>query len=121
MVSRLSVRPTAATASAPSFETQKMSATAKIDSITISRTIGMASSRIARASGIAVRSRRDPASASRTSGQNLGFSTMALQAKRGASRLASSSLRGPVLRMTMRRMPSPAPSASNVGVIWISR
>ena len=57
-------------ASAPSFDTQKMSATANTDSITISSTIGMASSRMARPSGIAVRSRRDAASASRTSGQN---------------------------------------------------
>ena len=34
----------------------------------------------------------------------------------GASWFASSSLRGPVLRTTMRRMPSPPPSASNVGI-----
>ncbi len=44
-----------------------------------------------------------------------------VQAMRGASPLTSSSLRGPLLRMTMRRMPSPTPSASKVGVISTSR
>ena len=47
-----------------------MSAMAKIDSITISSTMGTARRTMARASGMAVRSRRDPLSASRTSGQN---------------------------------------------------
>jgi predicted double-glycine peptidase len=55
---------------APSFDTQKMSATAKTDSIIISRTIGMASRKTARDSGMTVRSRRELPSASRTSGQN---------------------------------------------------
>ena len=68
-VSRLSVRPTAAMASAPSFDTQKMSAIANTDSITISSTMGMASRKTARPSGSAVRSWRDPRSASRTMGQ----------------------------------------------------
>ena len=42
-----SVRPTTATASRPSFETQKTSDTAKSDSITISSTIGNAFSKFA--------------------------------------------------------------------------
>ncbi len=45
-----SVSPTVATASGPRCETQNTSATAKSDSITISSTIGMASSTIARLS-----------------------------------------------------------------------
>ena len=48
MISIDSVSATVAIASGPSFDTQKMSATAKTDSITISSTIGTASSRIAR-------------------------------------------------------------------------
>ena len=51
MISIDSVNTTVATASAPSFDTQKMSASANTDSMTISTTIGMASSRIARRSG----------------------------------------------------------------------
>jgi len=43
-----SVIPTVATESAPSFETQKMSAIAKMDSMIISATIGIASSTTAR-------------------------------------------------------------------------
>jgi hypothetical protein len=43
-----SVMPTTATASAPRCESQKMSTTAKIDSITISSTIGMARRKMAR-------------------------------------------------------------------------
>ncbi len=43
-----SVRPTVATASAPSRPTQKTSTTANSDSSTISSTIGMANKRIAR-------------------------------------------------------------------------
>ena len=49
-----SVRPTVATASGPSRETQKTSTTAKIDSIPISSTMGMASSTIPRPSDPAV-------------------------------------------------------------------
>ena len=49
-----SVSATAAIASSPSFETKKMSTTAKSDSITISSTIGMASRMTARFSGPAV-------------------------------------------------------------------
>jgi hypothetical protein len=71
------------TASGPIFDTQKMSATAKIDSITISSTMGTASRRIARPSVSTVRSRREPASASRTSAQN--------PAPAGAGRASSSS------------------------------
>ena len=155
--------------SAPSFDTQKMSVSAKIDSMTISSTIGIASSRIARPSGIAVRSRREPASASRTMGHSragaasAAFSSWAaavssaasssiggvitisvpflaslarrhstprhdtratesriVQAMRGASSSASASLRGPVARMAMRRMPAPPPPSSKVGLISIS-
>ena len=43
-----SVRPTVATASAPSLPTQITSTTAKRDSSTISRTMGTASSKMAR-------------------------------------------------------------------------
>src|SRR5216683_551859 len=64
-----SVKPTAAVASGPSFDTQKMSATAKIDSMLISRTMGTASSTIARPRGIWVKSGRDPRSDSRTRDQ----------------------------------------------------
>ena len=49
-----SVSPTVATASAPRCETQKTSATAKIDSIAISRTIGTASRITARPIGAVV-------------------------------------------------------------------
>jgi len=49
-----SVSPITATASRPSRDTQKTSTTANSDSITISRTIGTASSRIARLSDSAV-------------------------------------------------------------------
>jgi hypothetical protein len=51
-----SVMPTVATESAPSFETQKMSAIAKTDSIIISMTIGIARRRIARPIGPSVKS-----------------------------------------------------------------
>lgn len=46
-----SVSATVATAAAPSFATQNMSTTAKMDSITISSTIGTASRKIARPMG----------------------------------------------------------------------
>ncbi len=46
-----SVSPTVATASAPSFATQKTSTTAKMLSMSISSTIGMASRRMARGMG----------------------------------------------------------------------
>ena len=46
-----SVSATVATALAPSFATQKMSTMAKIDSMTISSTIGTASRKIARPMG----------------------------------------------------------------------
>ena len=49
-----SVSPTVATASAPRCATQKTSATAKIDSIAISRTIGTASRITARPTGAVV-------------------------------------------------------------------
>jgi hypothetical protein len=51
MISIDSVSATVATASAPSLDTQKMSATANTDSITISSTMGTASMRIACRSG----------------------------------------------------------------------
>ena len=51
MMSIDSVSITVATASAPSFDTQKMSATANSDSINISSTMGTASSKMARGSG----------------------------------------------------------------------
>jgi hypothetical protein len=51
MVSIDSVMPTAATASGPSRATKKTSTTAKTLSISISKTIGMARSRMARPSG----------------------------------------------------------------------
>src|SRR5258708_1150779 len=61
------------------LEAEKVWTTAKIDSATISRIIGMATRNPARPSGIAVRSRRDPASASRSIAQNraLGADTEA--------------------------------------------
>src|SRR5882724_7172016 len=67
-----SVRPTVAMASAPRRPTQKTSTTAKRDSNTISRTIGMASRRIARLRLPAVKSWCEPRRASRTELQNLG-------------------------------------------------
>src|SRR6185503_3236624 len=70
MISIDSVSVTVAIASGPSFDTQKMSATANTDSITISRTIGTARSRIARPSGSEVKSWRAPRSDSRMSDQN---------------------------------------------------
>jgi hypothetical protein len=66
MTSIDSVRTTVAVAAAPSFDTQKMSASENSDSINISATIGIASSRTARRTGSAVKSCRVPASASRT-------------------------------------------------------
>src|SRR5262245_8816894 len=70
MISIDSVSVTVAIASGPSFDTQKMSATANTDSMTISSTIGTASSRMARPSGSEVKSWRAPRSDSRTSDQN---------------------------------------------------
>ena len=64
-LSKDSVRPTVATASAPSRPTQNTSTTANNDSSTISRTIGIASSRIARFKLPVVKSRCDPRIASR--------------------------------------------------------
>ena len=49
-----SVRPTVATASAPSLPTKNTSQMTKMDSIAISSTIGMASTRIARPMGPSV-------------------------------------------------------------------
>ena len=72
MDSIASVRPTVATASAPSRATQKMLTTANSDSISISSTIGIASSGTARRIGIAVKSCREPASASRMVAQTPG-------------------------------------------------
>src|SRR3954471_19337832 len=69
MISIDSVNITVAMASAPSFATQNTSATANTDSIAISRTIGTASSRIARPSGSDVKSWRAPRNDSRTSAQ----------------------------------------------------
>ena len=66
MTSIDSVSTTVAMAAAPSFDTQKMSASANSDSINISATIGIASSRTARRTGSVVKSCRVPASASRT-------------------------------------------------------
>ena len=67
MTSIDSVNTTVAVAEAPSFDTQKMSASENSDSINISpATIGIASSRTARRTGSAVKSCRVPASASRT-------------------------------------------------------
>ena len=59
-----SVIPTVATASAPSFETQKMSAIAKIDSMIISMTMGIARITIAGPIGPSVKSRFEPRTAS---------------------------------------------------------
>src|SRR5713101_4963189 len=67
-----SVRPTVATASAPRRPTQKTSTTAKSDSSTISRTMGMARRRIARLRLPAVKSWCDPRRASRTELHNVG-------------------------------------------------
>jgi hypothetical protein len=55
-----SVKPTVATASAPSRETKKTSQMAKTDSITISNTIGTARRITARPSGPDVKSCSDP-------------------------------------------------------------
>ncbi len=60
-----SVSPTVATASAPNRPTQKTSTTANSDSKTISRTIGMARSNMARFRLPVVKSWCDPRSASR--------------------------------------------------------
>ncbi len=60
-----SVRPTVATASAPRRPTQKTSTTAKRDSSTISRTIGMARRKMARLRLPVVKSWCEPRSASR--------------------------------------------------------
>ena len=55
-----SVRPTVATASEPSRDTQKMSTTAKSDSIDISRTIGTARRTTALLTETCVKSSSDP-------------------------------------------------------------
>src|SRR6476469_10487501 len=70
MISIDSVSMTVAIASGPSFETQNTSARANTDSITISSTIGTASSMMARPSGSDVKSCRAPRSDSATSDQN---------------------------------------------------
>src|SRR5439155_21150842 len=67
-----SVRPTVAMASAPRRPTQKTSTTAKRDSSTISRTMGMASRRMARLRLPAVKSWCEPRRASRTELQSVG-------------------------------------------------
>jgi hypothetical protein len=63
MVSIDSVRPTAATASAPRLATQKTLTTPKSDSINISSTIGTASRKMARPSGPCVKSCSEPKTA----------------------------------------------------------
>src|SRR3954463_11702443 len=65
MASIDSVRPTVATASEPSLDTQKMSTTANSDSIDISSTIGTARRITARPTGTCVKSSCDPRMASR--------------------------------------------------------
>src|SRR5471032_176028 len=73
-----SVMPTVATASAPRRPTKKTSATANTDSISISSTIGMASSITARPMEISVKLAVDPRTASRMVCQSEGESdTMA--------------------------------------------
>src|SRR3954465_1327775 len=69
-VSHDSVSPTAATALAPSFETKNTSHTANTLSITISSTIGTASTRTARETEPCVKSRCDPRNPSRTESHN---------------------------------------------------
>ena len=71
MVSMDSVIPTVATASGPNFETKNMSTTAKMDSITISSTMGTERRKIARPRLPSVKSCCEPAIASRTSRQIL--------------------------------------------------
>src|SRR6516165_1191549 len=71
MLSIDSVRPTVATASAPSLETQTTSTTANTDSRTISITIGIASRRMARPMEPSVKSCREPRRASWTDLQNV--------------------------------------------------
>jgi hypothetical protein len=61
-----SVIPTVAIASGPSRPTKNTSATTKMDSMSISRTIGTASNTTARESGASVKSCRDPRTASLT-------------------------------------------------------
>src|SRR5262249_18225340 len=68
-VSHDSVRPTVATALAPSLETKNTSHTANTLSMIISNTIGMARSRMARETEPSVKSRCDPRSASRMESQ----------------------------------------------------
>ena len=65
-----SVRPTIATASAPSLATKKISTIAKVLSINISRIIGTASKKIASPIGPLVKSRFEPRTASRSIDQN---------------------------------------------------
>src|SRR6266851_6471209 len=67
-----SVRPTVATAFAPRRPTQKTSTTAKRDSSTISRTMGMASRRIARLRLPVVKSWCEPRTASRMELHSVG-------------------------------------------------
>ena len=77
MVSMDSVSPTVATASELSFATQKTSTKAKRDSPSVSRTIGMASSTMARLRFPRVKSWCVPRMASRTDAQKLGDSPAA--------------------------------------------
>src|SRR5476649_2560643 len=74
MVISDSVMPTVATASAPRRPTKKTSAMANTDSISISSTIGMASSSTARPMEISVRLAVDPRTASRMVCQSEGES-----------------------------------------------
>src|SRR5258707_14185314 len=67
-----SVRPTVATAFDPSLDTQKMSTTAKSDSIDISSTIGIAKRITARPTDTFVKSSCEPRMASRTVAQKPG-------------------------------------------------
>jgi hypothetical protein len=67
-----SVIPTVAMASAPKRPTKKTSATAKTDSITISRTIGTASNTTALPMGASVRSCVEPRTASLNVSQTPG-------------------------------------------------
>src|SRR5436190_10769273 len=71
MINICSVSPTVTTASGPSRPTQKMSTTAKTDSINSSSTIGTASMRTARPMDMLVSSLREPRRHSFTSVQAL--------------------------------------------------
>src|SRR6185436_7320601 len=80
----LSVSPTVATASGPSLPTQKMSTTAKTDSPIISRTMGTASSRMARPIDSLVKSRCEPRMASLIRRQRLSGRSGAMAVGSGA-------------------------------------